>query len=131
MCAVEDAEPWTLYREDHPKARKPWPCGECRRTIAAGERYQQVVGLADGLWVTYRTCAHCNAASRWMSEVCGGYILGDLLDELVEHWHEGFADVAFGRLIVGLRLRWHDGADPVPEGVAELASRMLQRQVAA
>lgn len=46
-------------------ARKPHTCAECRRTIAAGERYwahdvvQRGLGGADDRAVTWRMCAHC------------------------------------------------------------------------
>lgn len=37
----------------------------------------------------------------------------------------------FGRLIACMRLRWHDGADPVPTGMVELAEQMLAKAVSA
>lgn len=137
MCAVDDCVPWVVARTSRPTARKGYRCYECRRPILAGERYHKLVALSQWgqeaipvAWDTVRTCPHCIAASEWMSVVCGGYPLGQLLEELHEHWSEGYRSVAFGRLIVGVRRRWHDGRDPIPVGVSELASAMLRKAVA-
>jgi hypothetical protein len=105
------AEPWQVVNHATPTARVPHRCEECGRTIQIGERYCQVKGrLEDSGWVTNRWCRHCDAAAEWLNVVCHGYIIG--------------------RLIAGLRLRWHDGADPVPEGVSALAVAMMRQQVA-
>lgn len=131
MCAIEDCEPWTVHREETRTARKPWTCGECDRTIPTGERYQFLTGLADHQWHEHRWCAHCAAAGLWLQEVCGGYPIGMLREELVEHWDEGFRSIGFARLLIGQRHGWHEGRDPVPVGVVDLAQRMLREQVAA
>jgi hypothetical protein len=137
MCAVDDCEPWVVHRESRPVARKTYGCYECGRSIAVGERYHKIVGLSQWgqdqtpmNWDTVRTCRHCDSASEWMSVVCGGYPLGALWQELHEHWVDGYRSVAFARLIVGVRRRWHDGRDPVPAGVSELANEMLRKAVA-
>jgi hypothetical protein len=130
MCRVEYAEPWECYRQQIRRARWAWICCECRRTIASGEEYVHVTGRSGDSWREYRWCRHCEAAAAWMVEVCGGHMIEELLEELVEHWEEGFRSIPFGRLIVAMKRRWHGGADPVPTGVRELAQEMLARQVA-
>lgn len=128
MCAVEDCEPFTVYTSKWPTARKAHRCVECRRSIRRGERYHHFQGLCDGTWSTVRTCLHCEAMTAWMNAICGGWPIGQLLEELEEHFREGYASIRFARLIVGMRRRWHDGADQVPDGVTELATE-LQAEV--
>lgn len=130
MCAVDDAEPWTVSREETPRARKQWRCGECGRGILPGERYHLLVGLSGGIWHKHRWCAHCNAAGIWLAIACGGYPTGMLREELIEHWNEGYRSLPFARLIAGQRRGWHEGRDPIPTGVSELAQAMLREQVA-
>lgn len=133
MCAIDDLEPSTVWSEKWRTARKAHPCGECDRTIAPSERYHFVSALTDGHWSDHRTCAHCAAAGTWLHEVCGGYPTSMLREELAEHWNQGFRSVPFGRLVVGVQRRWHDGRDPVPDSavVAGLAKQMMRAQVAA
>lgn len=133
MCAIDDAEPAAVWNETTRRAAKAHTCEECSRCIHIGEHHQYVSCLHDGRWSNFRTCAHCDAAAVWMRKVCGGYLTGGLLEELVEHWHEGYRSIGFGRLIVGMRHRWHDGRDPVPDSaeVLALANRMLTLAVAA
>jgi hypothetical protein len=130
MCAIEDAEPWKVVRQQTRKARKPHKCRECRRFIQKGETYQFLAGLHDHGWEQWRWCAHCDAAAQWMNYVCSGYILGGLHEELCEHWQDGFRDIEFGRLISRQKHRWHDGRDQIPIDVPELARRMMRQQVA-
>lgn len=131
MCAIDDAEQPEFWHDEWRTAAKDHACGECRRRIRRGERHHFVSSLYDGRWSSWRTCEHCIHAATWINSVCGGYLLGGLLEELVEHWHEGFRSVGFGRLIVGVQRQWHDGRDEVPTGVAELATAMMREQVAA
>lgn len=133
MCAVDDAEPWDFCSETERRAAKPHTCAECGRRVAVGERYHHLVGVMDGRWSTWRTCAHCIAAGAWMSTVCSGYLLGDLLTELVEHWDEGYRSIPFARLVVGVKRRWHGGRDPIPDAdqVRALAREMMREAVAA
>jgi hypothetical protein len=134
MCAVEDCEPWAVCREEWPAARKEHRCNECRRTIRSGEKYRKITGIIsypNSKWENHRICEHCDAMSAWMTVMCGGWPLDDLYGELVEHWREGYASIPFGRLIACMRLKWHDGNDPVPEGMGAVAKSMLDAAVAA
>ena len=125
MCSVDDCEPWAIYNEARRKARKTHICEECGRGIAAGEEYLRIEGLCDGKWSTYKLCQHCDAASTVMRVMCNGWPLGDLWQELVEHWADGYRSVPFARLIAGVKLRWHDGRDPVPTGCGDLARQLM------
>lgn len=131
MCAIDFADQADFAHGEWRRAGKVHRCEECIRVIPRGQRHYYLSTLFDGRWSTWRTCEHCHAAGLWMHVVCGGYLTGGLLEELVEHWDEGFRSVGFGRLIVGMRRRWNEGRDAVPEGVAELANAMLREQVAA
>jgi hypothetical protein len=130
VCAVEDCEPFIVSTETKPVARKEHLCSECGRTIRVGEKYHKLTGLCDGRWETDRTCNHCMAMSGFMHEMCGGYPLGELREELEEHWREGYASIEFGRLIACMRLKWHDGTDPIPQGTGDLAKRLMNQAVA-
>lgn len=130
MCAVDDCVPWTVRTETTPRALKDYRCVECPRTIRKGERHHKLVGLSDGEWHTSRTCNHCMALSSFMNVMCGGYPIGQLRAELVEHWREGYVSIPLGRLIACMRLGWHDGTDPVPTGVGAMAHEMLGKAVA-
>lgn len=130
MCAIEDCEPFTVSTATNPIARKEYRCTECRRTIKVGEKYHKLTGLCGGRWATDRTCSHCMAMSGFMNEMCDGYPIGCLLDELIEHWREGYASIPFGRLIAQMRLKWHNGTDLIPEGASLMAKQLMQGAVA-
>lgn len=129
MCAIDDCEPWTFVDWTKPVARVEHRCCECRRTIRAGEVYRRTQGLCDGRFETYKTCRHCEAMSAFMAEMCGGHPMTELLEELEEHWHEGYASIPFGRLIAQMRRKWHGGKDLVPEHTAELAMSLMGRSM--
>jgi hypothetical protein len=131
MCAVDDADPCDVWHAVYPTARKRHVCEECQRSIQTGETYRRVKMLYEGYWSESITCAHCEAAGAWMGEVCGGYLGGGLDEELREHWSEGYASILLGRLILGMRERWHHGADPVPdvERVRAVARWSMARKV--
>lgn len=85
MCMVGDYDYWEFYNEYTPTARKDHRCQECGRTIAKGEKYCTQGGLNDGHFQWYKTCAHCDAASRWLSVVCDGWIFGRRREDFGEH----------------------------------------------
>lgn len=117
MCRVDwDSAP-DFYTEKMVTARKAHTCSECRRTIHRGERYERVAGKWHGLMSSYTTCVHCIAARDWLHIACGGWIFTEVLDELVEHWHESptFQTMTLGRLIAGMRRKWSDGKAEIPD----------------
>lgn len=134
MCAIDYCDEFAvIWNVTKPKARTQHVCCECGRHIRPGETYQRVKSLFDGKWWSDATCAHCKAAGVWLHRVCGGYVQHGLAEELREHWDEGYASILMGRLILGMRDRWHGGADPVPdvERVEAVARWSMARQVAA
>lgn len=131
MCAIDDIDPPTIYKETQPQALKEYTCDECYRTIMKGERYNRISageGSSNTLrWTTYRLCAHCGVMSEFMNTLCSGWPLGDLMDELREHWTEGYASVELGRLIACMKLGWHGGQDPLPRRAAVIALEFIRR----
>jgi hypothetical protein len=128
MCAVEDCEPWIVVRRSTPTARVEHRCTECRRVIRPGETYERVTGLIDsggGTWSTDKFCAHCQAMGDFMFAMCGGWPYGQLWDELVDHWREGYASIPLGRLMACMRLKWHNGTDPIPIDTGALAQELM------
>jgi len=93
MCAIDGCEPWSVVRHEQRTAGKEHACSECHRTIRRGERHEYTAGrtLDTPQWLTSRTCAHCQAAGRWLDVMCGGWPIGVLYDELRDHWEEGYA----------------------------------------
>lgn len=114
MCRVEDADRAVIETTEERRARTVHKCTECHRIINRGERYEYSHALHGGRWDTYRTCAHCCAARLWLERECHGYVYTEVLEELVEHWWDGYQNMWLARVIAGMRHRWHDGRLPVP-----------------
>lgn len=85
MCMVSDDAYWEFSSSKHPKARKDHACGECGRTITKGETYWFFVGSYDGSFSTHKTCEHCDIASAWLVEACGGWVFNARQEDLGEH----------------------------------------------
>lgn len=108
MCMADSSDPCDVHRAVERVARKAHRCQECGRIIEKGETYEYVTALYDGQWFTNKTCVHCIAARGWLSAICQGWIYGAVLEDLGEHWHEGWSyrSLDFGRLIVSARKQW-------------------------
>lgn len=110
MCWISEAEPWALCRWEMRTARKTHKCCDCGRDIAPGERYHWATGLSDypKHWDVFKVCAHCDAASKWLSVMCGGHLYGAIGMELREHWDEEYLtrSPGLGRLVLGHERRW-------------------------
>lgn len=106
MCRIEDSEMSDLIVTSYPRAAKNHACFECRQAISKGDVHLHSKSLYDGHWSSARLCQRCEAAAKWLTRECGGYIFGEIEEELVEHWHEGYQSLPLGRLIVHMRRRW-------------------------
>jgi hypothetical protein len=131
MCRIQGCDPWDLYHAEQRTARKPHKCTECGRVISKGERYHYASGLAEGRFDTFKMCEHCDAASDWLTEVCNGYIYGDIGEELEEHWEEDttFRSRELAEAIIGRKWAWrypHSGRlMPVPRRLKLVAQLVM------
>ena len=105
MCAIDDADRYTVYHEATRRARKQHKCDECRRLIEPGETYRCTSGLSEGHWTINRVCAHCTVATNWLQAECGGYLDGGVQEDIEEHAAE-YRQAALWRLVIGMRRKW-------------------------
>lgn len=130
MCMWDDAGTWELSRTEWRKAAKEHRCGECRRTIAKGERYEYTTGLYDGHWDTEHTCEQCHQVTRWLVVACSGYLYQAVQEDLFEHitGEEAYLRTApLTRLGRWMASDWRDrNGDLRPvEAVREVADRAI------
>lgn len=105
MCInMGDYESLSFYNEEIRKARKTHTCTECRRVIKPKEFYQYVSGKWEGIISTHHTCSHCLVVQKWLQKECGGFLFEGLLEDIQEHFYEGYYRV--GKLTVGMRRKW-------------------------
>lgn len=104
-----DYEPYEFCVTTTPTARKAHRCGECRSTIAGGERYERVSAKWDGQVETLRTCGRCLALREYVEAhvpcFCWahGEMLADAEEVIRDYWHEcpGLF-MGYGRLRVAI-----------------------------
>jgi hypothetical protein len=130
MCMIDgdDRDYFAIQNSMTRRARKSYECMECGRVIEQRETYERFEGLSNDYgWVTHIMCQHCQAATGWLTTVCGGFLMEGVLIDLDEHWMEHGApihSVSLGRLIVGLRNKWTIRGYRIPvEHVAAWAHR--------
>lgn len=106
MCRVEWCDEMAIdLTLKQPKARKAHKCTECGRQIEVGETYEYRTTLYDGSVSTHKTCSHCLVAREWLSRVCGGWVYGEVEDDIREHWREGYG-MWIGRVAAGMNRLW-------------------------
>jgi hypothetical protein len=90
MCMADyaDNEGGVSLGSETRKARKIHRCNDCSRNIAIGEAYHVGKWACDGTVETFRMCAHCRVAADWLTENCGGYLWGGILEDISEHVEE-------------------------------------------
>ena len=81
-----DGEQSPFYDVQHPKARKPHHCYECRCGIAVGEQYSRVTGKWDGQIVTTKFCCACYDINQ---EFGDGGVYGELWEHFRSEWESG------------------------------------------
>lgn len=107
MCMIDYAERIQVLSERTPIARREHKCGECHRTIAVGEKYENVFGKLGGDNCRYKTCRHCLTARQWLSDQCDGWVYTGVEEDLREHFHEEREmDWKLARLIVNMGRQW-------------------------
>ena len=103
-----DHEPWEFLAEDDRTCRKACKCSECRRVIQPGERYTYIRGKCDAVFQVYRTCQHCDAATRYINAVstcawCYFLSMRWFPEDDAEFYGE---PMAVRRLVVSARRKW-------------------------
>ena len=79
-CSIDvDCEWPELFHEKIVTARKDHRCCECHETIGAGEKYEHVRGMWDGVFSTYKTCIPCQSIRK---EYCCSWFYEQLRDTL-------------------------------------------------
>lgn len=68
--------------DDHPVARKPHVCCECKGVIQPGQRYSRFVGKWEGEIIKYSTCSLCEEIRRVFT--CGESWMWECLWEDME-----------------------------------------------
>lgn len=106
MCRWDNADPADVWVAKSRSAVMDHRCLECQRTIHKGELYEWAKQLYNGVWSETKTCRHCHAAATWLHIQCGGYAVGEVCDELIEHWEEGYRGEWLSRAIVRMRHGW-------------------------
>lgn len=90
---AEDGSP-EFYEAAYHTARKEHICGECRRVIAKGSRYEYASGKFDGDFFAFKTCLDCEAIRNAFN--CGSAILhGELWQQMRDY---GFEQMTTGCL---------------------------------
>lgn len=83
MCMIDLADtPVTMLKSKMTTARKLHKCAECQRVIESGERYMVERFVSDGRAYTHKTCKHCLVVRDWIMAECGGWIFGDVEEDL-------------------------------------------------
>lgn len=138
MCRIDECDPAAFSTHVVRKAIKRHRCDECGRWIEPRERYEYSTGKStewDGIW-SVKTCVHCQAARKWLSVICNGWIYTQVLEELIEHWEEEyqFRCVPLGKLIIRYKHRWQRDGQLISVGevmsLTNLAVAYAQVQIA-
>lgn len=85
MCRADSEDCVTVLTSIHRRARKVHGCEECHRIISPGERYHYETYQTEGNVIAHKTCIHCQVGRDWLIKNCGGYMYGEVLDEVREH----------------------------------------------
>ncbi len=123
MCRIDGADRSEVYSESTHRARKEHKCYECRRAIMPGEVYRRVFTVTEGDASSMKVCGHCIVAQDWLISNCGGYVYGEVREEIEEHAQE-YRALSLARIAVGMRRKWRrlrgDGLLAVPPSPAAL-----------
>ena len=81
-----DGDVPSVYVKTGPVARKEHRCEECGGIIPAGERYERVFAVCDGIPYAMKTCARCQEVRRHVTQSvpCFCWLHGNMLEMAVE-----------------------------------------------
>jgi hypothetical protein len=107
MCRVDDCDEMsTIVQDERLVARKEHKCSECCRVIRVGETYNRQRLKFDGEMSTHKICAHCQVVRDWLGSECGGWVYGEMEEDIREHFFEGYEPRLTGRLAAGMHRFW-------------------------
>jgi uncharacterized protein YfaT (DUF1175 family) len=106
MCLIDDAESSDFSFSEARKARKVHICSECKRKILPKEKYMYFSFKVDNKISTNKTCQHCQVATRWLQKHCGGAVFYGVIEDLENHYQEGYRVDGLQRILVGIRRKW-------------------------
>lgn len=104
MTCYCDEVPASVYVKTIRKARKQHLCHECAGTIMAGERYEHVFGVWEGVAETYDTCCRCLDLREYTKSnvPCLCWNHQNMIEECIEALRE-YSHELPGLLFAGLR----------------------------
>lgn len=108
MCMIDDCdEIVNMLSAVIVKARKAHKCMECNRLIHSGEHYYKECYVFDNDLRGHKTCGHCKVARNWLTDECGGFVYGEICQDLIDHVSEGY-EYPYGvyRITVGMKNKW-------------------------
>ena len=107
MCMLDNGDgPVLMLSTADPVARKAHKCRECRRVIEPGEKYHVDRFMWESKLDTCKVCSHCMVAREWLSDECGGWLYGEVEEDIREHAHSGSYPMGVHRLAVGMAWGW-------------------------
>ncbi len=108
MCNIDYVDiSCEFYSERQPKARKDHVCGDCFRTIKAGENYLYISGSWEGDFSTHKQCLNCQKVANLLTKHCGGYLFGEMDEDLIEHVYPSIPwAMKAARGLIGIRRKW-------------------------
>ena len=107
MCRIDGAERCMVIQSKDRKAAKMHLCSECGREIALGETYHYETTIFEGSRDSSKTCAHCMVGREWLIKNCGGFIYGEVIEEIQEHGDEyPKLRLPLYRVVAGARRKW-------------------------
>lgn len=90
--SVDVDEYCTTLRQDIRTARKQHKCGECKKPILPGDKYEDYVGVFDGEIFKHKTCNDCISLRK--SFFSDGYYYGMIREQLSEHIRECYGEIS-------------------------------------
>ncbi len=104
MCNLDYDAP-DLYKKIVRKSLKSYFCYECSRVIEKNEKYSYVFAVYGKDKSVFRTCLHCLIGQEWLLNQCGGYMHGNLQEEIREH-AEDYKRMDLYRFIISMGNQW-------------------------
>ena len=96
----------TMLSDGIRRARREHRCRECGRVIAVGERYKFENYIWEGDLNYHKTCAHCLAVREWLCSEHGGFVYGQVSEEVRENSWECPENVPLKMMAAGIERGW-------------------------